>query len=328
MIDVDTIIRARRGPSKEVVAPYEYLERIPGNNGGIREKFLHAFNELYYHIDNRALLHEIGLIISIFHNALLLIDDIEDNSDYRRGLPSAHKVYGTPLTINCGNLMYFEALQRARNLPNLLGSDQLERRDAISTILVDEMLNLHHGQGWDIYWRDSFSQLQEYPSYTKYLEMVMDKTGGLFRLSVRLLALFSTGDANLPLANLLGIIYQIRDDYLNLTDATYSHMKGVAGEDLIEGKLSLPILHCLRTCEQSPVLDLLNMKDSDERRNSPDLVQQAIEFLDESGSLAFTKDLWREYCDKAAHLLRQTPGGDTSMIMQILTKLSPGKQTE
>ena len=77
----------------------------------------------------------------------------------------------------------------------------------------------------------------------EYLEMIKDKTGGLFRLAIKLLLLYSDvkeNDQLISLANLMGILYQVRDDYLNLVDAKYSAMKGTTCEDLIEESY-----HCL-----------------------------------------------------------------------------------
>ena len=101
------------------------------------------------------------------------IDDIEDNSLLRRGIPVAHKIYGVPLTINCANYVYFLGLQKCL---------QLESPEAVR-IFTEELLNLHRGQGMEIYWRDQ----GVCPTEDEYLEMVSNKTGGLFRLGVKLM---------------------------------------------------------------------------------------------------------------------------------------------
>lgn len=339
-IDIDVLIRPVNGydrPENEpILEPYRYLAEIPGNNSNVRGKFLEAFNRLYFHIEQKPLLDAIGDIILIFHNASLLIDDIEDSSEYRRGFPAAHTKYGIPLTINCGNLMYFVALQKAQiTLPRLysdLNSDLEIDIDKLkfetSQILIDEMLNLHHGQGLDIYWRDYLPETQEsLPLVQDYLLMVKDKTGGLFRLSIKLLALFSKRETTdlIPIANLLGIIYQVRDDYLNLTSSKYSHMKGVVGEDLVEGKLSLPILHCLQLSDNSPVHELLyNTLSSEERREKPQLIAQCIDYMTkDSESLQFTYDLLQKYHDKVKLMIEDTEVDNAldSMLFQIIDQL-------
>lgn len=334
----------RRGATQlpnEITAPYDYISKLPTNNHNMRFQFILAFNEAFFHIKNQKLLEEIGLIISIFHESSLLIDDIEDSSSTRRGHPCAHVRYGVPLTINSGNLMYFVALRRAtEDLPQLTEGSPRDHETLllrIHEILIDEMLNLHHGQGLDIYWRDIL--LKEWkqgkcslPTYDEYLSMVMDKTGGLFRLSVKLLGLFSPDISAervmglLPLANILGIIYQIRDDLLNLSDDRYSVMKGILGEDLTEAKLSLPLIHAL--CEslhlQDTPLDriLFDIALISERQAHPELVSSAISFMRlDTKSLSFSENILSELFGKCRRLLKQEGLTESSMLFKVVDKL-------
>lgn len=326
--DIELIISdsACKQARSEITQPYDYLLRIPGNNKNIRYKFLIAFNEKFFHIEHEEILYEIGDIIGIFHNASLLIDDIEDDSTLRRGQPCAHIKFGTPSTINCGNYMYFIALRKGMDvLPRLWtllpSSDTLklsEVKEKTMKILVDEMLNLHQGQGLDIYWRDNLREVMHngLPSIAEYLQMIMNKTGGLFRLSVKLLGLFANDTSNwdsdslVRLANLLGIIYQIRDDYLNLADVRYSEMKGYAGEDLIEGKLSLPVLHSLLNSkgDTTPLHHVLFELDSPEkRRNDLQSIKLAIDYLQAGPSLNYTYETLQDYIRRAKHLILEYP---------------------
>ena len=80
---------------KKLLEPLAYLLQVPGKN--IRKKLLHAFN-FWMKVDD-AKVHEIGEIVQMLHNASLLVDDIEDNSILRRGIPVAHKVLNFSLTI-------------------------------------------------------------------------------------------------------------------------------------------------------------------------------------------------------------------------------------
>lgn len=314
------------------MAPYNYIEAIPGNNRNMRYAFLVAFNEKFFQIANNELLEEIGEIISVFHNASLLIDDIEDGLLLRRGQPCAHVKFGTPLTINLGNLMYFMALQKAMKLlkyaecESQSGSLQSE----ICNILVDEMLNLHHGQGLDIYWRDLFATLwseKNLPSVDDYLDMVVNKTGGLFRLSVKLLALFLKRKHTTSLvefSNLLGQIYQIRDDYLNVMDQRYSAMKGVTGEDLIEGKMSILVLHSLhKTNESSPLSRILLELTSEERKLNPDAINAAVGYMEVLGSLEYALGLLESLVDQARELLNlEESASDSKLLEGILSHLA------
>ena len=132
------------------------------------------------------------------------VDDIEDGSRIRRGSPAAHTVYGIAQTINSGNYVYFQAQQRLMKLQNWPTAMQ---------IFNEEMLNLHYGQGLDLYWRETLTV----PYEEEYIDMACNKTGGLFRLGIRLMMLSSKRDLDLlPFTNLLGLLFQIQDDYRNL----------------------------------------------------------------------------------------------------------------
>lgn len=132
------------------------------------------------------------------------IDDIQDGSDLRRGSPAAHRVFGEAQTINSANYAYFLAQKELLQLRNPWEAFQ---------IFNDELLNLHRGQGMELFWRDTLTV----PTVEQYLQMISNKTGGLFRLAVRLMQSVNPTDHDiLPLTELLGLIFQIRDDYLNL----------------------------------------------------------------------------------------------------------------
>ena len=98
----------------------------------------------------------------------------------RRGVPVAHSIFGTAQTINSANYVYFCALQELQ---------KLENPEALH-IYTEELMNLHRGQGLDLFWRDTLTC----PTEDDYLEMVNCKTGGLFRLAVKLMQCESSSD--------------------------------------------------------------------------------------------------------------------------------------
>ncbi|CAN3354915.1 geranylgeranyl pyrophosphate synthase Bts1p [Diutina catenulata] len=337
-MDVNQIIATpdvyRPSTDDALIAPYVYVAASASTNGNVRTRFLDAFNRQVYKIE-APLLQRIGEIIQIFHDSSLLIDDIEDSSQYRRGRLAAHLTFGLPLTLNCGNLMYFVALQRAqtelpRQVTQLRPVQDLNLlRYEVAEILVEEMLNLHHGQGRDIWWRDNLLRVaDDLPLVEDYLRMVKDKTGGLFRLSIKLLAVVAKEptpalEKMLPIANLLGIIYQIRDDYLNVSAQHYADAKGLAGEDLLEGKLSLPILWCLQHNRASPVHILLfNYKTPDSRRDQPEILASAIDYLHSCGAMDFSKDLLKQYHDKVLKMLSEVTEVGGSALERIIDSLA------
>jgi geranylgeranyl diphosphate synthase type 3 len=153
--------------TRAVLDPFLYL--IKNSEGkGIRSKLIEAFNVWLRVPEDK--IEVVKRITEKLHNASLMIDDVEDNSRLRRGIPCAHLLYGVPATINSANYVYFEALKDTQQLQSTLAT----------AVFVDELLNLHKGQAMDIHWRDN----SICPSEEDYLEMVKNKTGGLFRLSV------------------------------------------------------------------------------------------------------------------------------------------------
>lgn len=87
------------------------------------------------------------------------IDDIQDNSILRRGIPVAHSIYGVASTINAANYVMFIALERVLSL---------NHPDA-TTVYTEQLLELHRGQGMEIYWRDNYTcpSVEEYKQMTK-----------------------------------------------------------------------------------------------------------------------------------------------------------------
>ncbi len=119
--------------------------------------------------------------------------------------------------------------------------------------------------------------------------MILDKTGGLFRLAVGLMQSFATSRKETdftPLVNNLGLYFQIRDDLINLSDEDYFKSKSFC-EDLTEGKFSFPIIHCVRNSGQndSRLLSILKQRTED-----VDLKKYAQRLMKEAGSLKYTRD--------------------------------------
>jgi geranylgeranyl diphosphate synthase, type III len=114
------------------------------------------------------ILNRIREIIEMLHTASLMIDDVEDASLLRRGVPAAHTIYGAPITINCANYVYFLALNSVL---------QLECAEAI-TIFTQEMLHLHHGQGMELHFREH----NLCPTMDDYKKIVSDSKSALMLL--------------------------------------------------------------------------------------------------------------------------------------------------
>ena len=101
--------------NRYLLQPYLYISKIPGKN--IRSTLIQAFNYWLNIPTNKLKLVE--NVIDMLHTSSLLIDDIEDNSELRRGVPVAHKVYGVAMTLNCANAVYFAALEKIVSTNNM-----------------------------------------------------------------------------------------------------------------------------------------------------------------------------------------------------------------
>ncbi|KUL88648.1 hypothetical protein ZTR_05132 [Talaromyces verruculosus] len=296
-----------------IMGPYDYISKQPGKD--IRKQMIAAFN-VWLKVPEQSL-EIITRVIAMLHNASLLIDDVQDNSVLRRGIPVAHNIFGTAQTINSANYVYFLALQEVRKLNS----------PAAMEIYTEELLNLHKGQGMDLFWRDTLTC----PTEEEYLEMVDNKTGGLFRLAVKLMQAESeTGKDCVPLVNVLGLIFQICDDYLNLSDKTYNKNKGLC-EDLTEGKFSFPIIHSIRADPSNvQLINILKQKTKDE-----EVKLYALNYMEHTGSFAHTKKVVSQLREKASKLIDEMDGiydgteatdspRDGRYVREILEKITEG----
>ncbi|KZN84063.1 Geranylgeranyl pyrophosphate synthase [Penicillium chrysogenum] len=291
---------------KILMGPYDYVHEHPGKD--IRRQLIHAFNA-WLQVPP-ASLSIITKVVTMLHTSSLLIDDVEDNSVLRRGIPVAHNIFGTAQTINSANYVYFLALQEVQQLNNPAAID----------IYVQEMLNLHRGQGMDLFWRDTLTC----PTEDEYLEMVGNKTGGLFRLAVKLMqAESTTGKDCVALVNVMGLIFQICDDYLNLSSTVYTENKGFC-EDLTEGKFSFPIIHSIRSNPSNhQLINILKQNTKD-----PEVKRYAVQYMKNTGSFAHTSRVVRDLRDQAFALIETidaTPkingAGDGQMVRAIVEKI-------
>ena len=248
-------------------------------------------------------------VTEMLHNASLLVDDIEDNSKLRRGFPVAHSIYGIPSVINCANYVYFLGLEKVLTL---------DHPDAVK-VFTCQLLELHKGQGLDIYWRDTYTC----PTEAEYKAMVLQKTGGLFGLAVGLMQLFSSYKKDLkPLLNTLGLFFQIRDDYANLHSKEYSENKSFC-EDLTEGKFSFPTIHAIWSRpESTQVQNILR-----QRTENVDIKKYCVHYLENVGSFEYTRNTLKEL-EAEAYKQIESLGGNPELVALVEQLSKMFKETE
>ena len=190
-------------------------------------------------------------LVEFPHNASLIHDDIEDCSDERRGKPAVHLIYGTDTAINAGAFLYFLPLACLTGWAENSNPAAQEITQKIQTIWAGHMRALHLGQAMDISWHRDFNSL---PGLDEYDTMCRLKTGCLAKLAA-VLGVYSAGCAVTfaekldtleaiacefgKAAEQLGVGFQILDDVKNLDTGIPGKKRG---DDIVEGKKSLPIL--------------------------------------------------------------------------------------
>jgi geranylgeranyl diphosphate synthase type 3 len=222
----------------------------------------------------------------------------------RRGNPCAHLIFGIPATINSANYMYFEALKDCAKLKN----------SKVHDIYMDELLLLHRGQAMDIHWRDNAIC----PSESQYLEMVKNKTGGLFRLGVGLLQAVSSKNTTVDYTNLvnnLAVLFQILDDYLNLQSTQYHENKSFC-EDLTEGKFSFPIIHSINSSTGNrQLLNIVRQHSADEN-----IKKYALQLMNTTKSFEYTTKIILDYNKLILEEIERLGGNDA--LVRIVNYLA------
>ena len=186
-----------------------------------------------------------AIAIELMHNALLVHDDIEDESEERRGRPTLHRLHGIPLAINAGDLMSLMSLRPLMDNIDFLGPELALRILEETDLMARETAE---GQAMDLGWRlENTTSL----GIADYLQMVLKKTCWLASIyPIRVGALIGTRgladlDAFFRFGFFFGASFQIQDDLLNLARDDGRYGKERDG-DLFEGKRTLMLIHLLQ----------------------------------------------------------------------------------
>ncbi|MDR2069160.1 MAG: polyprenyl synthetase family protein [Spirochaetaceae bacterium] len=271
-------------------------------------------------------------LVEFPHNASLIHDDIEDNSEERRGKPAVHLLYGTDTAINGGCFFYFLPLACVETW-----DAPAERKNAVYALWSAYMRRLHLGQAMDISWHRDFFSL---PSPEEYYTMCRMKTGCLAGLAAVLGVQAAFAGKNRPdpekegalremageAAEKLGVGFQILDDVKNLTTGIPGKKRG---DDLVEGKKSLPVLLYLRGHEDRRELTARCFSAARSQGCSAPEVEEFIGELSRAGVLDEAEHQGRTMIKEAAELFsgafRGLPGDrDARNLLTDLTNYLAG----
>lgn len=235
----------------------------------------------------------LAIIPETIHNGTLVVDDVEDDSEFRRGKPCIHRIYGVDIALNMGNTMYF--------LPMLILSkiDISEHKKArILEEYIKTMVELSLGQAMDIAWhRGLVDEVDE----EQYLQMTLFKTGALARFSIRIATIMAHTPREIEdklsrFGESIAIAFQIQDDILNIIGDELKYGKEIGG-DIREGKRTLVVVRALKTLEKEKakrLKEIINLRTSDIK-----LINEAISLIKESGFIEYAKSLSKQLVSKA-----------------------------
>jgi geranylgeranyl diphosphate synthase type I len=231
---------------------------------------------------------DFAIIPEVVHNGTLIIDDIEDSSDLRRGKPCTYKVYGVDIAVNAGNTMYYLPLLPLMEKRTQVPSETL--RD-IYEVYVQEMINLSMGQAMDIAWHRGLANADRVGE-GDYLQMCTYKTGTLARMAARLAAVLAGANRELVeklgrFAESIGVAFQMQDDVLDLMGKEFAEKKGGRGQDITEGKRTLMVIYTLEKADSKDrrrLIEILNMHTQDQT-----LRDEAIAIMQKYGAIEHVK---------------------------------------
>ena len=262
-------------------------------------------------------------LVEFVHTASLIHDDIEDGADTRRGKPCSHITYGMDVAINAGSWLYFEAAACIKKL-NISDAE----KNALYDLFLTELRLLHLGQAMDIKWHRTPSLI---PSQAEYVAMVRNKTGTLARLAVKTGILAGGGSQEDVvkagiIAQDIGVGFQIIDDVTNLTTGNPGKKRG---DDIVEGKKSLPVLiHLSSNPQDKEKLSVLFEQARTEGIDSP-AVEKAISLISSSGAVEQAQEMGNSMvaakCKALAELYgTRTPAGD--LIFELFESMLKPKK--
>lgn len=241
---------------------------------------------------------DFAVIPELIHNGTIMVDDIEDSSELRRGKPCTYKIYGVDVAINAGNAMYYLAL-----LPLMAKKENISPSKAcrIYEVYGKEMIHLSLGQAMDIAWHRGLANADEI-SEEDYLQMCAYKTGTLSRMAAKMAAVLAGANEKLVrklglFAESIGIAFQMQDDILDLTGKKFTKKKGGKGQDITEGKRTLMVIHTLKRADykdKKRLLNILEMHTSDRT-----LIEKAISIMQKYNSIQYVKRFAREIVEES-----------------------------
>jgi len=253
----------------------------------------------------------IAAIIEFIHTATLLHDDVVDESNMRRGRETANALFGNSASVLVGDFLYTRSFQMMTKLNNMNIMDILS--DATNIVAEGEVLQLMNCNDPDT-------------TEESYLEVIYCKTAKLFEAATRLAAVISDQPEDIELAMLnygkhLGTAFQLVDDIMDYT-ADAKEMGKNVGDDLAEGKPTLPLLYAMKHGSKA---QKQLIRDAIEHGNGMDNLKAILTAMEETGALKYTQQKAEEEADKAIKSLNPLPDSEYKQVLVELAHIAANR---
>ncbi len=247
----------------------------------------------------------LAAIIEFIHTATLLHDDVVDESDLRRGRKTANALWGNAASVLVGDFLYSRSFQMMVGLQRMAVMQVLA--DTTNAIAEGEVLQLLHINNPDV-------------DEAAYQRVIERKTAILFAAATRLGALLAGGDAVTQDAMAgygmqLGLAFQIADDVLDYTADAQALGKNL-GDDLAEGKATLPVIHAMANANPGARARLRTIIE----QGDVDALPELLVAIEQSGSIAYSLARAAQYARAAEQALSGLPETDALAALRGLAR--------
>ncbi len=292
---------------------YEALRYLPLSGGKRLRPFISMLScEAVGGLPETAIPFSIAL--EYMHNATLIHDDIIDDDKIRRGLPTTHEKYGLPYAILAGDALIGETYRMLSYLapPEM---ESYEYKEIIRSI-ADAAKNFYEGEAMDIDFTNRYDV-----TIPEYLRMIEKKTAQLYWLAGKGGTLIGRGSRrqveNLAeWGKLFGMIFQIKDDLLNILTEQKPLGKQTIGSDILNGKRTLMVVHSLLHVNNKDKKQLISILGN--IKATQDDVLKVIEIFEKTESIQFAEKKLSDYQKRAISCLDVL---DESNAKELFTKL-------
>lgn len=242
-----------------------------------------------------------AVLVELLHTATLVHDDVVDNSDTRRGLPSINAIWKNRIAVLMGDYLLARGLQIA------VDNDEF----SFLKVITNTVKRMSEGELLQIQKIRKLNNDEE-----TYYRIISDKTASLFSTCTTIGAMSITDDQSVindfkQFGELLGIAFQIKDDILDF-EGSSSILGKPTGNDLRDKKLTLPIIYALAQAEKYEVKNIKNLIKG--KLTTKD-INSIFEFVEKYDGLGYARKKAREFADNAIGIINKYPDSQSRQAL-------------